>query len=332
MRNLAGIAGFATTVGTLGQLTGLTSANLDPLSRVGAGPKLSVNGTLTKADPTAGLGTIIRLFANSGKYVDQVAKGDITRSQAEAKIAGEVQYFARNQLSPGYAAMLSAATGKDWRGQSVSASQQFRNLLTDSAPIAARSIYDGLQGQSGVPLNPTSLQNAALHGNLKGGLASLPSLGALSVETGDLRAPAGSNSVDQAKFNAGMSAQGRSITDSNRAGPFYAAQDEVFNQFKQKEPGLASASDLNSFRDSFVKSLEAKGMLSQDAEAQLRKVEDGMGLTTALRTEELKAIAADPGIVDALQHLHDTGHKQYAPPKSFYDFVAELKARQGTQP
>lgn len=168
MRNLIGIAGFGTTVMALDQLTG-GKANWN----IGAGGIKTKVG-LTTLDPYAGMGSIVRLFAGAEQAVQQGVQNGETPEQTVQGMVPLVTNFARGQISPGYQYIASLLTGKDWKQRDVSWAQSTRNLLGDSAPIAAKSIYDAVT---------ENLKNGGPNAAILGGLRALPGLGALGVET-----------------------------------------------------------------------------------------------------------------------------------------------------
>lgn len=168
MRNLIGIAGFGTTVMALDQLTG-GKANWN----IGVGGIKTKVG-LTTLDPYAGMGSIVRLFAGAEQAVQQGVQNGETPEQTVQGMVPLVTNFARGQISPGYQYIASLLTGKDWKQRDVSWAQSTRNLLGDSAPIAAKSIYDAVT---------ENLKNGGPNAAILGGLRALPGLGALGVET-----------------------------------------------------------------------------------------------------------------------------------------------------
>ena len=325
VKNLLAIGGMVATVNGIGAATGgkLSVPGLTPTAirnYFGLNTKLGkVAYGATTIDPSAGYGPILRLFGNLATDV---------YNQDKDSLQSHLFDYARSELGPVPANAVSLYTGTDWQGKPFGPKNllQLKTQADIWAPIAANSIWNAATTPGG---------NVA---------ASLPSLGAMSVNTSAPTATQQLSDLSQKQFGKDFNSlhapdqaatikqmvdSGKDVPIAQRQDPWWSARDDALNYWQDQngtnatdplEQQALKATNYNDLTPKLTTWLMNQGVDKSDAETAVAKFLSA-NIDPVATAARKAALDADPGLMDAWQKAYNAGQTKYPPDKWALDYV-----------
>ena len=136
-----------------------------------------------------------------------------------------------------------------------------------------------------------------------------------------------------------MAEAGIPVEDWRRLGPYWDTDDLVYKILldeglitaditaeleRSRVPLPQKYKDLDEWRDAVVSEFKKRGAKTQQAKAELDKLEEFIGLSWRVTNAQKQVVSRDPRIVGALQRQYDRGDLSFPPSKALIDFAEEL--------